>query len=208
MPWDRSPTDPPGAGPSTRLTSTRRRFLRAGSLTCGALLAGCTADVGEELPPNRKRTTSEYAPELPVVERTSILAERIRQGADAEVETLDDMAAILEEYALDVEDVARERDVVTLEYVATERYREGTLHHVGLVAGAYASLVAAGVDAVAVDVTILDDAPATFGAAAVETRWAERFNDGTLSAKEYGELVADTIESKRDDPDVDVEPSE
>lgn len=172
------------------------------------MLSGCTSDVGDELPPNSKRPVSEYVPELPVTQRTSVMAERIRTTADAGIETPEDLEGALDEYSLDIEAVGRERDVLTLEYVTTERHRQGAAHDVGLVAGAYASLVDAGIDTVAMDVTILDDAPASFGAAAIDTAWAERFNAGELTAGEYGELVGTTIETKRDSPDVAVEPSE
>lgn len=172
------------------------------------LLSGCTAEVGDELPPNDKRPVSGYLPALPVTQQSSILAERIRTGADAGIETEEDLAGAFGAYSLEIESVARERDVLTVEYITTERYAEGALHDVGLVAGAYASLVEAGFDGVAMDVTILDDAPASFGAAEVDTAWADGFVAGELTAEEYGELVTTTIETKRDSPDVAVEPSE
>lgn len=173
-----------------------------------ALLSGCTADVGDELPPNDKRPVSRYVPELPVTQRTSILAERIRIGAEAGVDSEEALAGAFEEHSLEIESVATERDVLTVEYVTTERYAQGALHDVGLLAGAYASLVEAGVDTVAMDLTILDDAPASFGAAEVDTAWAQGFNDEDLTAEEYGELVETTVETKRDSPNVAVEPSE
>lgn len=172
------------------------------------LLSGCTTEVGDELPPNSKYPVSRYVPELPVTQRSSIVAERIKTAAEMGFESESELEGAFEEYSLQIESIDRERDVLTVEYVTTEQYAQGALHDVGLVAGAYASLVDAGIDTVAVDVTILDDAPASFGAAAVETGWAVRFNAGELTAEEYGELVGTTIETKRDEPDVAVEPSE
>lgn len=202
--------DPPGGrrGRPARRRATRRRLLRAGGLAGVALLSGCTGDVGDELPPNDKRPVSGYVPELPVTQRSSILAERIRVGADAGVESEADLEGAFEEHSLEIESVDTERDVLTVEYVTTERYVQGALHDVGVLAGAYASIVDAGVDTVAMDVTILDDAPESYGAAEVDTAWALGYNDGTLTAEEYGELVGTTVETKRDSPDVAVEPSE
>lgn len=197
-----------GGGRPARRRATRRRFLRAGGLAGVALLSGCTADVGDELPPNDKRPVSGYVPELPVTQRSAILAERIRTGADLGTESEADLDGAFEEYSLEIESVETERDVLTVEYVTTERDVQGTLHDVGLLAGAYASIVEAGVDTVAMDVTILDDAPESYGAAEVETAWALEYTDGELTAEEYGELVGTTVETKRDSPDVAVEPSE
>lgn len=201
-----SPGD--GGGRRARRLATRRRLLRAGGLAGVALLSGCTADVGDEFPPNDKRPVSGYVPELPVTQRSSILAERIRVGVDAGVESEADLDGAFEEHSLEIESVDTERDVLTVEYVTTERYAQGTLHDVGLLAGAYASIVEAGTDTVAMDVTILDDAPESYGAAEIDTAWALAYNDGTLTAEEYGELVGTTVETKRESPDVAVEPSE
>lgn len=196
-----------GPADRDRLT-TRRRLLRWGSVGVAASLAGCTADVGDELPPNEKWPVAELTPELPVRERTGVLEDRIRELAGADLADPDAFAAAVEEYDLEVESVETERDVLTLEYHHPGRQAAGVLRDVGLLAGGYAALVEGGFDGVALDVTILETAPDSFGVAEIETRYAERFNAGKLSAAEYGELVASTVETDRDPPDVGVTPGE
>ena len=48
----------------------------------------------------------------------------------------------------------------------------------------------------------------TIGVVEIATEWAIEFNEGALSAGEYGELVAGTIESKRKPPEPDVAPDQ
>lgn len=185
---------------------SRRRLLQVGAVGGLGLSSGCTADIGEEFPPNRKWPTAELTPSLPIEERTDVLAERIEAMADAEITDEDAFAAAFDGYELAVESVERERDVLTIEYVSTERRDEGTLHHVALVAGGYAALIGSGYDAEALEITVLDGAPASFGSATVETPWADRYNAEELTAAEYGELVASTIESSRYSSEVEVSP--
>ena len=193
-------------GGSTRSRS-RRDLLRGAGVAGAFLLAGCTEDVGEEFPPNREWPVSEYLPELPVEERSAMVAERIEETADSDVEEPEDLQGVLPD-DLAVETVERERDVLHVEYSSAERRRSGTVHQVGSLAGAYASLVESGYDAVALSISILDDAPSSYGVATVETPWAEAYNAGELTAKEYGEHVSGTIESKRHSPDAGVSPDE
>lgn len=188
--------------------TTRRRFLQASAVAATVGLAGCVEEMGTEFPPNEKWPVSERVPDLPVRERADVLEERIPELASAEIGDPEELASTLEEYDLVVESVERERDVLTIEYVNTDRHDEGNLHDVALIAGGYAALVDAGYDAAALGATILDDAPSSYGSATVETPWATGYNDGELTAAEYGELVVGTIESQRYDPAVDVEPEE
>ncbi|ELZ14821.1 hypothetical protein C478_06321 [Natrinema thermotolerans DSM 11552] len=189
-------------------TRTRRRFLRAGTVAATAALAGCIEEMGTEFPTNEKWPISEYVPSLPVAERSAILEERIPELAGADITDPEGLAATLEEYDVAVESIERERDVLTLEYVNTDRHDEGNVHDVALLAGGYAALIDAGYDTVALGATILDDAPASYGSATVETTYAEEYNAGELTAAEYGELVVSTIESQRYEPGVDVSPDE
>ena len=188
--------------------TTRRRLLQAGAIAATVGLAGCIEEMGREFPENEEWPVAELVPELPVRERTEIVEERISELATADIADPDDLVSTLDEYDLAVEKVERVRDVLTVEYVNTDRYDEGNLHDVGLLAGGYAALVDNGYDAAAFGVTILDDAPASFGSAEIETPWAEAYNAGELTAAEYGELVAGTIESQRYDPEVEVNPEE
>ncbi|MFP9192947.1 hypothetical protein [Natronosalvus vescus] len=194
--------------PGDRTRISRRGALRLGGLASAALLAGCTEEVGQELPPNTKWPTTDLSPELPVRERTDILAERIEEMADEDIDDVEAFAAAFDEYALEVEAVEQVSDVLSIEYVNTLLYEEGNLHDVAPIAGAYAALIENGNDFAALAITILDAAPASFGSATVETDWAARFNAGDLSAAEYGELVATTVESKRHPPEVGVSPEE
>lgn len=187
---------------------SRRRLLQTGSVAVVGGLAGCIEEIGTEFPENREWPTAEYVPSLPVAERSTILEERIPELAAAEITDPDGLASTLEEYEMAVETIERDRDVLALEYVNTDRRDEGNVHDVALLAGGYAALVETGYDAVALGATILDDAPASYGSATIETTHAEAYNAGELSAAEYGELVVNTIESQRYEPDVDVSPEE
>ncbi|MDS0477498.1 hypothetical protein [Natrinema sp. 1APR25-10V2] len=192
-----------GAGPDGM---TRRRLLQSGGAVALAATAGCIEEMGSEFPKNEKWPVSEYVPSLPVSERSEALEERISGLADTAITDPDELASTLEEYDLAVESIERERDVLTLEYVNTDRSDEGNVHDVALCAGGYAALISSGYDATAFGVTILDDAPASYGSATVETPWAVSYTEGEWTAAEYGELVVSTIESTRYEPTVDVSP--
>ena len=193
-------------GESARSRS-RRDLLRGAGVAGAFLLAGCTEDVGKELPPNREWPVSERLPELPVEERSAMMAGRIEEAAGADVEEPSDLHAAIPD-DLELEAVEEERNVLHVEYTSTDRYSVGDLHHVASFAGAYAALVESGYDAVALSIAILDDAPSSYGVATVETPWAEAYNADELTAKEYGEHVAGTVESNRHSPDVGVSPDE
>ncbi|WP_049929054.1 hypothetical protein [Halopiger goleimassiliensis] len=198
----------PQSDDGSRRTPSRRRMLRWSALGGLALLSGCTRDVGEELPPNLEWPIADLTPELPVQERTDVLEAGIEELASRTITDEAEFAAAIEDYSLEVESVEYERDVLTIEYVNTNVYEEGNVHDVGPIAGAFAALLDSGYEAVALGITILDAAPSSYGAAEVDAAWAYQYNDGVLSAKEYGELVAGTIESDRHEPHVAVEPDE
>lgn len=194
--------------PETRDGTTRRRALQIGATTALVGLAGCIEEMGTEFPPNEKWPVSERVPDLPVTEGTEIIEARIEETATADIADEESFASTLDEYDLTVESIERERDVLSIEYVNTDRADEGNLHDVGLIAGGYAALIDAGYDAAALGATILDDAPASYGSAEIETKWAQAYNEDDLTAAEYGELVAETIKSQRYEPDVEVDPEE
>ncbi|WP_121742875.1 hypothetical protein [Natronorubrum halophilum] len=200
----------PGPSPASGKaeTSTRRRLLRMSGVVGLFLLSGCTEDVGEELPKNTKWPSAALKPELPVTERTDVLEERIEALADAEITDEDEFGATFDDYALEVEAVEREQNVLSIEYVNAKQYSEGNLHDIAPIAGAFAALLDSGYDVLGLGITVLDGAPASFGSASIEAEWAEAYNDGGLSAKEYGELVATTVESTRRPPEVGVSPRE
>lgn len=187
---------------------TRRGLLRVAGIAGASLLAGCTEDVGEEFPPNHEWPVSGYLPDLPVEERSALVAEHVERTASADIRRAEDLYEGFDDYDLEIESVERDRDVLNVEYTSTEQRSRGDLHCVAALAGAYAALVDAGYDAAALSISILDSAPSSYGVATVETEWAERYNAGELSAPEYGERVTGTIESKRHSPDVGVSPDE
>lgn len=197
--------DAPDGGPKP--SRTRRGVLRAAGAAGAFLLAGCTQDVGEEFPPNREWPISEYKPELPVEERSAMMGERIEAMADADVAEPEDLRTELPD-GMKVESAERERDVLHVQYASDDRYATGVLHHVASLAGAYAALVDAGYDAVAMSITVLDDAPSTYGHATVETVWAEAYVASEETAKKYGEHVAGTVETTREPPEIGVSPGE
>lgn len=195
----------PTEGGSDR-SLTRRRLLRGAGVAGAFLLAGCTEDVGKELPPNKAWPVSGHLPSLPVEERITVMAEHVEAAADAAVEEPGDIPTAVPD-GLAVESIERERDVLHLAYASAARHA-GDLDHVGSLAGAYAALVESGDDATAMSIEILDDAPSSYGVATVETRWAEAYVADELLAEEYAEHVAGTVESKRHSPDVEVSPDE
>lgn len=189
-------------------TLSRRALLArgAGALVVVGGLSGCVEEVGEQFPPNRRWPTSEYAPDLPVGGRSDVVETGIESFAG---ETIADEAGFeraLDSHGIAVESVRRELDALTIEYGTTDLGEGGKLHDVGPIAGAYARLIASGYDSAFLEMTILDDESTSFGAAEVETTWAERYVAGEYTVGEYGELVAGTVESKRHPPDVGASP--
>lgn len=188
-------------------TSRRSLLLRGGAAIAGTLaLAGCTEDVGEEFPANEHWPSADLVPDLPVRERTEVLESGIEELSDADVADAEGFVAILEERDLRFESVERVVEGLHLEYVETDSERRGTLRVVALVAGAYAALVAGGFEGRGLELVFLEANGSTIGLAEVATERAVAFNEGALSASEYGELVAGTIETRRKPPDPDVAP--
>lgn len=171
-------------------------------------MAGCTEDIGEEFPPAEEEPVSELRPDLPVTERTEVLEEGIVAFEGVDVPDIETLEAELEEYGVAIESVEEELEVLTVEYVEQDRRNAGVLDNLGPIAGAYASFVDAGFEGEALELTILDPDSTTFGAAEIETIIIDRYNRGELTAKEYGELVAGTIETRRLPPDVEPKPNE
>ncbi|QLG47615.1 twin-arginine translocation signal domain-containing protein [Natrinema halophilum] len=188
--------------------TTRRRFLQTVTVATAVASAGCIEEIGTEFPKNEQWPISEYVPDLPVAQRTAVLEERIAVLSTDRIADPDALASKLSEYELAVESIERKRDVLTIEYVNTDRREEGTVHDLALLAGGYAALVEGGYEAAALEATILDDAPASYGSATVETPWAAAYNAGELTAAEYGELVVTTIKSQRSEPQINVSTAE
>lgn len=186
-------------------TTSRRFLLRRGTALAGAVaLAGCTRDVGEELLPNEHWPVADLLPDLPVHQRKDVLEAGIEELSATDVEDVDGFEATLEEHGLEFESVEETTEMLRLEYVETDPERRGVLEVVARVAGAYAALVDAGFEARALELTFLESDGSAIGVAEIATEWAVEFNEGEISAGEYGELVAGTIESRREPPEPDV----
>lgn len=181
--------------------SRRRRNRRAVLRWCGLLglsgLAGCTRDVGEQFPPNEKAPVSELRPDLPVAERTDVLEAGITELSSQSIGDEEALTRALEEHGVTIESTERVLDALELEYVADRSRERGPLYGIGRIAGAYAALVESGYDARVLEITVLQPTGSAYGVAEVETKYAKRYNAGRLSAKEYGELIAGSIESER-----------
>lgn len=185
---------------------SRRRYLRLGGLVGLTSLSGCTRDVVEEFPQNTKWPLSETVPELPVHERSEVLEEGVLSMSDVDVQTVDDFTSALKEEGIDVRAVEETHEVLSVEYVSQVSASEGTYHDIATIAGVYAVLVENGYDVYALALTIHPEDASSYGSWTVKTRVAKRYNAGELTAAEYGELVATTLESTRSPPEVGVKP--
>lgn len=199
-------TDP--ASTSTTARRSRRGFLRAGSVAGVTLLAGCTEDIGSELPPNAKWPTSELVPSLPFETRGKRLEARIESAASEDVEGVETFTDVVADRVPSLESIEETRDVLEVAYVMDVRRLAGTGDDVASIAGAYSALVETGYDAYALGTTILEAASDPVGSAVVYTDWAKQYNSGALTTGEYAELVSTTIESTRHPPTIEVEPDE
>ena len=195
------------SSPAGESTSRRTVLGRGGAALAAAVgLSGCTGDVGEELPPNEHWPTAELVPDLPVHERSDVLADGIEALSTADIGSVDEFVAALEERGVEFEAVEEVADQLSVEYVETDPARHGTLEVTGLVAGAYTALVASGFEARALELVFFEPDGSALGVAEVDTEWAVGYNEGALSTGEFGELVAGTIESKRTPPEPGVTP--
>lgn len=182
-------------------------MLRWGAVLGLSALAGCTEEIGQEFPPNKEIPLSEMIPDLPVKEQTEVLEAGITAFANTDIASEDEFVAALEAEDIAVESLDTAPDVLTLEYTTQRTQNEGVLYELGLIAGAYAALVAAGHGAPVLDIAIADKRSSTYGVAEIAAEDAKRYNAGGYSATEYGELVASSIKSKRDSPEVKTVPS-
>lgn len=195
--------------PPNRRIGRRAAILRGATAIAGTLaLAGCTDDVGEELPANEHWPIADLVPDLPVEQRESVIEARIEELSAAEIDDVDSFVAELESRNVEFESVAEVADLLHLEYVETDLERRGTLELAGSVAGAFAALVDAGVEPRGLELVVFETDGTTIGVVEIATEWATAYNEGALSAGAYGEHVAATIESRREPPDPDVAPEE
>lgn len=180
----------------------RRELLLQGCAVAGVVAAsGCTVErlrEAEREPPPFERLEKE-AVDLPVPQRLAIAEEGIERAAGVELHSLEEFAEYLDEQDLRVEaldEAVEEGDpIVSLEYVAEERPDRGLMHHLGIVAGGYAALVAAN-GREKLEVTLLGTRSKPFGEYEVRRKWAEAYGAGDLTAREYAAKINVTVESK------------
>lgn len=193
---------------ASRPPRSRRDVLRSAAVAGSLVLAGCTEDVGEELPANEHWPVADLAPDPPVHQQTGVLEDAIKETSADRIEDVDGFVAALSARGLDFESVEEVVEALHLAYVEADLEGRGTLETIGLVAGAYAALVGAGFEARALELVVFGPEGDTVGVVEAATEWAAAFDEGALSAAEYGELVTATIESRRDPPEPDVAPDE
>lgn len=182
----------------------RRHLLKRAVLATAsvAVLGGCTdanLKQAEAQPPLVEDAFHEEEIDLPVSQKIETVATGVLAAADAEIRTVDDFEAYLGERGIRVEslDETVEEGEPHLSLAFEESGERGALNLVGVVAGGYAALVEAGHESETLEATLLDPAGRTFGEFEVVRDWAERYNDGEVTAAKYGGLVLKTLESTR-----------
>jgi hypothetical protein len=175
----------------------RRTYLRRVAAAGAVGIAGCAKREAarEETATVAKNQTpvADSVPDLPVEERSEVVAAAIEDAAGAEMDSAEAFAAALDERGLDVVALEPESDVVlTLEYVASAN---GVIEGIGVVAGAYAAFVAGGDPEPELAAEILDENEVTFGGFHVFADWAAAYVTGERSAAAYGEMVVGTVET-------------
>lgn len=137
---------------------------------------------------------SELLPNLPVEERGDVLAAGVSEGTATASSDPESFGRTLSEVGVAVETVEGREGTVEVAYAAD--WSDGLYYGVGLVAGAYASLVANEYPAAELHATIVDESGGSFGEFTAEIDWVRRLGED-LTEKEYGVLVADTLATVR-----------
>lgn len=181
----------------------RRKFLRRAGATVAAVgsLSGCTSHrlQKSEREPPLVDGISEEEVHLPVSQPLGVAEAGIENGATAEIQHLGGFESYLVDVGLTVESLEERVEdgerLLTLEYVAEETFDQGLMHHLGIVAGGYATLVESGHDAEKLEAHLLDSSMQEFGEYEIRRRWAVEFNEGELTAREYAHEIAVTVET-------------
>lgn len=152
-------------------------------------LAGCGRRRGDATEPV---PLSDVIPDLPVEQRGDVLEAGVAAGLETESSDPESFERALSEAGVPVESVEAADGIVEVTYPAD--WADGLLDGVGLVGGAYASLVRGGYPATELRATLLDADGRPFGEFTAEIDWVRRLG-GDLTESEYGTLVADTLET-------------
>jgi hypothetical protein len=177
----------------------RRRALLAAVAGSGAALAGCAESAGPsptETPPDVKAQTpvSGSVPDLPSREVKTIVGKRIEAAPDA-VPDVDAFEAALVERDVDVRELSEKDDFVSLHHAVEAFTAAGVADPLGVVAGVYAAYVPEVDDPTPLSAAV-EHAGETAGEYAIATTWAEEYDSGAITAKEYGEMVLGTLKTK------------
>lgn len=184
----------------------RRSFLRS-TASVAALLAasGCLEaeiEAAEHQPEPLSDAVSPAAIDLPVEQRSEVAAAAIERAEASDVTDRDALESFLAENGLEVESLEETESggeqIVELEYVDEASADRGYLHGLGLVAGGYAALVAADNEGERLHATIVDASGRTFGEFEVQRHWAEEYDEGALTAREYASEVVTTAATTTD----------
>lgn len=176
----------------------RRDFLTRGAVAVGSIaaLSGCTEETLEQAEKNPlpiDEAVAEEEIDLPVDQRLEAAGEGIDRAEDAEIESVDDLETYLVEQGVQVEALEEKEaaglPIVSLEYVDEEVIERGMMHNLGIVAGGYAALVAADHDSEKLEASLLAPDGETFGEYTIESEWAEEYDDGEITAREYANDV-------------------
>lgn len=179
----------------------RRQFLSRGGVLLGvAGLSGCTEETlaeGEREPVPLDGVKQEEV-DLPVEQRLEVAEAGIERATGEQFADLDEFEAHLTEEGVDIEKLSEGgeagKPIVSLESVFEQTAEEGFMHHLGIVAGGYAALVAGGHENEKLKASLLTESR-EFGKYEIRRRWAEEYNGGELTAREYADEIAVTAES-------------
>lgn len=193
----------------------RRTLLKRGGIgiTAAVAVSGCTEETLEEAetrPPFLDDVNVEEL-ELPVHQQLDVVEEGVLRAENAEIEDVSGLEAFLDEQEILVEDLSEtekiieekleieredvevienephgEGKVLELEFVQPARTETGSLDAIGVIAGGYASLIDTGYDTELLEATVLDESQQSFATFHVLIEWAEEYNEGTITAREYG----------------------
>lgn len=177
----------------------RRRALLAALAGSGAALAGCAESAEPpptETPPEVKEETpvSGSVPDLPVREVKGVVETRIEETPDS-IPDADAFEAALVERDVDVRELSEKDDFVSLHHAVEAFTAAGVADPLGVVAGVYAAYVPEIDDHAPLSASV-DHAGETAGEYAIATTWAEEYDSGAITAKEYGEKVLGTLKTK------------
>lgn len=173
--------------------TTRRTILKR-TIGTGALVATCGCADNANPDPGEPRPLEEMLPDLPVEERVDVVAGGIETGFGGDLTDSAAFEEALVDAGVAVESLLDDGPELSVEYRA-DPDDGGVLRGVGVVAGAYASLLD-GTDAPGrLRATLVDREPAPFGEFRVDGEWAIAFAAGERTAEEYGVLVSDTLET-------------